>query len=184
MGVYKKNNRYYIDYYAPDGKRKREVVTIPGKDPSTITLRDAEKALSIRKSEIAQGKFSISTTEKPVKFEKLIEAYLEWANENHKAPVADRTACKNLLAHFRGKNIYTLSLWEVEKYKSERKRQGRKPETINKELGAIRRMFNLAVQGALRFKIGKNPIQGIRLLKVPKMKPSCLVPRCAGMDQR
>lgn len=33
MGVYKKNNRWYIDYYLPTGKRKRETVTIKGVDP-------------------------------------------------------------------------------------------------------------------------------------------------------
>ena len=170
MGVYKKDNRYYIDYYLPDGKRKREVVTIQGTDPSTITLRDAEKALAIRKAEMAQGKFNITKTEKPQKFEKLVEAYLEWADENHKSPERDYAACKNLLIHFQGRNIYNLSLWEIEKYKSARKAQGRKPETINKELGAMRRMFNLAVQGALSIKIGKNPIQGLKLLKVPKKK--------------
>jgi len=38
MGVYVKGNRWYIDYYV-NGKRKREVVSIPEKDPSTITLR-------------------------------------------------------------------------------------------------------------------------------------------------
>ncbi len=171
MGVYKKDNRYYIDYYLPDGKRKREVVTIPGIDPSTITLRDAEKALAIRKAEIAQGKFNITKTEKPLRFEKLIDAYLEWADENHRAPERDHAACKNLLAYFESKNIYSFSLWDIEKYKSERKAQGRKPETINKELGAIRRMFNLALQGALRMKIGKNPVEGLKLLKVPKMNP-------------
>ena len=106
-----------------------------------------------------------------MKFEKLVEAYLEWANGNHKAPERDLAACKNLLTYFKGKDIYGLSLWEIEKYKSERKKQGRQPETINKELGAIRRMFNLAVQGALRVKIGKNPVHGVRLLKVPKRKP-------------
>jgi len=30
MGVYKKENRWYIDYYQPDGKRKRDVVSISG----------------------------------------------------------------------------------------------------------------------------------------------------------
>ncbi len=173
MGVYKKDNRWYIDYYI-HGKRKREVVTIPEVDPATITIRDAEKALAIRKAEIAQGKFDITKTEKPVKIELLIEAYLEWAYENLKAPIAARTACKNLLTYFGGKNIYSLSLWEIEKYKSERKKQGRKPETINKELGALRRMFNLALQGALRVKVGKNPVQGLKLLKVAKLKPRVL----------
>ena len=165
MGVYPKGNRWYIDYYV-NGKRKREVVSIPEIDPSKITLRDAEKAFSIRKAEIAQGKFDIAKTQKPIKFEKLIEAYLEWANENHKAPERDHAACKNLFAHFRDMNIYTLSLWEVEKYKSERKKQGRQPETINKELCVIRRMFNLATEGALRVKSAKNPIEGLKLLKV------------------
>ncbi|MFI5324497.1 MAG: tyrosine-type recombinase/integrase, partial [Thermodesulfobacteriota bacterium] len=174
MGVFYKKNGPWIDYYTPDGKRIREVVSIPGRDPSTITLREAEKALAIRKAEIAQGKFNIATTEKPVKFEKLIEAYLEWAEENHRAPERDHAACKNLLDYLRGKNIYTLSLWEVEKYKSERKKQGRKPETINKELGAIRRMFNLAVQGVLRVRIAKNPVHGLKLINVPKPKPRVL----------
>jgi integrase len=175
MGVYVKGNRWYIDYYV-NGKRKREVVNITGKDPATITLRDAEKAFSIRKAEIAQGKFDITKTEKPVKFEKLIEAYLEWANENHKSPERDHSACKNLLTHFSGKNIYSLSLWEVEKYKSHRRKQGRKQETINKELGIMRRMFNLALQGVLSIKVGKNPVQGIKLLKVPKTKPRTYKP--------
>ncbi|MDA2919924.1 hypothetical protein MYX76_10595 [Desulfobacterota bacterium AH_259_B03_O07] len=49
MAVYKKNNRWYIDYYLPDGKRKRETVTIPGVDPQHINRQDALKALSIRK---------------------------------------------------------------------------------------------------------------------------------------
>ncbi len=173
MGCFKKDNRWYIDYYI-HGKRKREVVTIPEVDPATITIRDAEKALAIRKAEIAQGKFDISKTEKPVKIELLIEAYLEWAYENLKAPIAARTACKNLLSYFGGKNIYSLSLWEIEKYKSERKKQGRKPETINKELGALRRMFNLSLQGVLRVKVGKNPVQGLKLLKVAKLKPRVL----------
>jgi len=145
-------------------------VTITGKDPSTITRRDAEKALSIRKSELATGKFDIAKTEKPVKFEKLVMAYLDWAYKNHKTPERDQASCNNLLSYFRDKNIYSINLWEIEKYKSERKNHGREPETINKELGALRRMFNLAIEGALSVKVGKNPIQGIKLLKVPKRK--------------
>ena len=55
MGVYKKDNRWYIDYYLPDGKRKREIVTIPGVDPSKITRQDAKKALSIKKEPDCPG---------------------------------------------------------------------------------------------------------------------------------
>ena len=55
MAVYKKNNRWYIDYYLPDGKRKRETVTIPGVDPEHINRQDALKALSIRKVSNCRG---------------------------------------------------------------------------------------------------------------------------------
>jgi len=37
-------------------------------------------------------------------------------------------------------------------------------------------MFNLALQGALKIKIGKNPVDGIKLLKVPKNKPRTYKP--------
>lgn len=56
-----------------------------------------------------------------------------------------------------------INLWLVEKYKTERKSLGRKPETINKELGVLRRMFNLAMEWK---RIRSNPIEGIKLMKV------------------
>jgi hypothetical protein len=64
MGVFKKGNLCYIDYYLPDGKRKREVVTIPGVDPARVTRLDALKTLAIRKGQMAEGKFEIVQTKR------------------------------------------------------------------------------------------------------------------------
>jgi len=168
MGVYKKENRWYLDYYLPDGKRKREVVTISGINPNNITRLEAEKALSIRKAEMAQGKFNIESTKKQIKFEQLVKEYLKWADENHKSPKRDHIACKHLLKDFSGKKISDISLWHIEKYKSIRKADLRKPETINRELAVLRRMFNLAVEWKL---ITITPIKGMKLLKVEKFNP-------------
>ena len=110
MGVYKKNNRWIIDYYLPSRKRKREVVTISGVDPAQINREDAKKALSIRKAELAQGKFDIAQTKKPVSFEKIINMYLEWAKDNHKAYERDICASKPLLEFFKGKNTDKINL--------------------------------------------------------------------------
>jgi hypothetical protein len=77
MAVYKKNNRWFIDYYLPDGKRKRETVTIDGVDPQHINRQDALKALSIRKGQLAEGKFDKADTKKPVPFERFVALYLE-----------------------------------------------------------------------------------------------------------
>lgn len=167
MGYYKKGNRWYLDYY-DNGRRKREVVSIPGKDPADITRREAEQALAIRKAEIAQGKFEIVNTEKQIKFNVLLEDYLEWAMENHRSPIRDITASKHFASFFKDRVISTITLWDVEKYKSLRKKLGRKPETINRELTILRSLFNLAKKGSLKHKISKNPIAGMKLLKVPK----------------
>jgi integrase len=169
MGCYSKGNRWYIDYYV-NGKRKREVVTIPEKDPATITIRDAEKALAIRKSEIAQGKFDIINTQKQIKFEVLLNDYLEWAKENHRSYDRDITISKNLFSFFKDKSISDIKLWDIEKYKSLRKKVGRQPETINRELTVLRRMFKLAEKGVLKHNINKNPIDGMQLLKIPQKK--------------
>lgn len=169
MGCYRKGNRWYIDYYN-NGKRKREVVTIPDKDPATITLRDAEKALAIRKAEIAQGKFDIINTEKQVNFDVLMSDYLNWAKENHRSYIRDVTASKVLINFFRGVKISDITLWHIERYKSNRKKIGRKPETINRELTVLRRIFKLSEKGVLKQRISKNPIAGMQLLKIPKKK--------------
>ncbi len=166
MGVYKKDNRWYIDYYV-NGQRKREVVTIPGKDPATITTRDAEKALAIRKAEMAQGKFDIMNTQKQIKFEVLLYDYLQWAKENHRSYDRDITVSKNLLSFFKDKSVSDIKLWDIEKYKSLRKKIGRQPETINRELTVLRRMFKLAEMGALKNNINKSPIDGMKLIKIP-----------------
>lgn len=171
MAVYRKDNRWYIDYYLPDGKRKREKVSIPGLDPARITRQEALKALSIRKGQIAEGKFNIALTDKEISFGKLMSEYLTWANTNHKASERDIAGSKPLLAFFKGRRASSINLWLVEKYKAERKAQGRKEETINKELGILRRMCNLALQWK---RISSNPIQGMRLLKVSKFEPRVL----------
>jgi len=169
MGVYKKKDRWYIDYYLlPSRKRKREVVTIPGVDPAQINREDAKKALSIRKAELAQGKFDILQTEKALPFKSLLKDYLEWAKDNHKSYDRDISATKQLLKFFENIKINNLTSWHISRYKSERKSLDIKPETINKELSILRRMLNLAVEWK---KISQNPIKKMDLEKVPKSNP-------------
>ncbi|MGE5444844.1 MAG: hypothetical protein ACM3SR_09620 [Ignavibacteriales bacterium] len=138
MGVFKKNNRWYIDYYLPDGKRKREIVTIPGVDPPKVTRQDAKKALSIRKSQIAQGKFDIAQTRTPILFEKLADRYLQYSKDNKRSWQRDLYSIKSLLVYFNGKTLSQITPWLIEKYKSERKTQV-KPSTVNRELRYLKK---------------------------------------------
>ncbi|HEX3034952.1 MAG TPA: site-specific integrase [Thermodesulfobacteriota bacterium] len=167
MGVYLKGNRWYIDYYLPDGRRKREVVGTADKITRTI----AEKALKARVGEIVQGKFNIEQTKKPVRMNVLFDRFLEWAKTNYKNPAKTASAVKPLRAFFGDCLTSELNLWSVEKYKAQRKAGQKKPETVNRELGILRRVLNLAVEWK---SLSSNPIQGMKLLKVPKYIPRVL----------
>jgi len=162
MGVYKKDNRWYIDYYLPNGKRKRETVTIPGVDPAHINRQDALKALSIRKGEMAQGKFNIAQSKKPILFDKLAEEYLEYSKENKRAWQRDLYSIKQLLFHFRGKTINQITPWLIEKYKSERTKEVKR-STVNRELDTLRNMLNKAVDWRM---IDASPYKGVKHFRV------------------
>lgn len=166
MGVYVKGNRWYTDLYDYDGKRIRQVVHIERKHPSKVTRQDALIVGAIRKADLARG-VDINANSKNPKFEMLIRRYLLWVDENHKYPATDHSICKTLLNYFKDHKVKSINLWKVEQFKSFRKKQGRSEETINKDLGALRRIMNLSLEWGL---ISKNPIQGIKLLKVPVRK--------------
>lgn len=168
MGVYKKHNRWYLDYYLPNGKRKREVVSIPGVDPSRINREDAKKALSIRKAEMAQGKFKLESAIKPTLFEKLVTQYLEFSKTNKKPNSYERdlTSSKHLLRYFNGKTIQQITNWHVEKYKSSRLKEpmknGKTPAkaSINRELSMLKHLFKKSIEWNM---ISTDPIAQVKL---------------------
>jgi len=168
MAEYKKNNRWYIDYYLPNGKRKREVVTIPGVDPSKITRIDAEKALAIRKAQLAQGKFDIAQTEKKVPFTKLANDFKDYSKANKKSYERDNTSIKFLNEYFGNKSLQQINTWHVEQYKSNRKKQltryGKPPAnaTVNRELACLKTMFKKAIDWDLT---SNNPAKDVKLFK-------------------
>jgi hypothetical protein len=166
MGVYRKDNRWYLDYYLPDGTRKREIVTIPGVDPSKVSRQDAQKALSIRKAQIAEGKFEIAQTKKPVLFDKLVERYLEHSKGIKKSYTRDITSTKALLNFFGGKTLQQITSWLVDKYKAQRQksisRLGRPvtKATINRELACFKHMFTKSIEWGL---VPSNPAKKVKL---------------------
>jgi integrase len=168
MAVFKKRNRWFIDYYLPGGQRKREVVTIEGVDPSNITRQDAINALSIRKAEQAQGKFNIVKTEKKIPFTDLVTKFLEYSKTNKKSYTRDITSSRVLIDYFGSKTVQQINSWHIEQYKSKRQKDitrfGKPPAkaTINRELAFLKTMFSKAV----KWKITNiNPVKDIKLFK-------------------
>jgi integrase len=163
MGVSIKGNRWYIDYYLPDGRRKREVVGHVDK----ITRSVAEKALKARVGEIVQGKFNLERTKKPVPFDNLLGRYLEYAKDNHRSYKRDITISKALLKSFGNMLLSNITSWHVEKFKSQRKDQDLSLSTINRELTVLKRVFNLGIEWKLT---SYNPVKGVKFFKIPLQK--------------
>lgn len=161
MGVYLKNKSWYIDYYLPSGTRKREVV---GKLPA-VTQRDAEKALRTRQAEIYQGRYNIESTKKPILFDRFVnDEYLPWAKDHYEDFARVKSVTKLFLQTFKNMSFQDMNNFLVDKYKSKRKKLGKKPDTINRELTVLHKICTLAVEWN---KISKNPIKGMKKVKVP-----------------
>lgn len=157
MGVYKRGNVWWIDYYL-SGIRRREPV---GKD-GIITKGMAQGALRARLGEIAQGRYSLDKAKKPISFEKLVERFLEYSEANKRSWKRDICATDVFLKYLSGKKLSDITPFLVEKYKSDRRKQV-KASTVNRELDVLRRMFSLAVAWGL---ITSNPVSQVKRFKV------------------
>jgi len=167
MGVFKRNKRWWVRYTMPGGKQIREHVTFTGIDPEKITEKMAEDYLSIIRAEVVQGKYENVHSKKSIKFEQLINRYLEYV-ETYKtfhSHERDVTSTKHLSRYFKGKAINSLTSWQIEKYLSARQKEvtiyGRPPAlaSLNREIAMLRHMYNKAIEWNL---ISTNPAAKIK----------------------
>jgi len=165
MGVYKIGNCWYIDFYM-DGRRYKESV-----GPVNKTI--AKEKLVIRKREVIQGQYKPKPVQIP--FVKMKEQYLEYSKANKKpsSHVRDENSMKHLERHFSGKRLSDIAPFVIEKYKVQRQEEKAEPATINRELGCLRHMFNMAIKWG---KAQKNPVREVRFLKEPEEKTRILSP--------
>jgi integrase len=163
MGVYLRGKSYYIDFYE-DGKRYTERV-------GQVSKSVAEEKLNIKRSEVIRGEWKPKKVRTP--FDKFKEQYLEWSKGNKKPKSSLRDECplKHLSRFFGGKMLSEISAFLIEKYKLTRKEEEAEPATINRELGCLRHMFNMALKWK---KAQVNPVREVKFLKEPKEKDRIL----------
>ncbi len=153
MGVLKRNNNWWIDYYFK-GRRKREKIG-PNK-------REAEIVLGKRKAQIREGKFFDIQRQEKVKFEEFTEIYLEnYARPNKRSAWRDEISIKHLLTYFKGKYLYEIVSLDAEDYKRKRKEEV-SPSTVNRELTCLKTIFNKAKEWG---KVKENPISKVKFFK-------------------
>jgi integrase len=153
MGIYKRGNVYWIDYYDPNRTRVQESSQSP-------TRRDAEALLTIRRSEILRGIYK-----QPVKitFGQFGERYMEHAKANKRSWLRDEQMLKHLCEFFgKEKQLTEVTPVQIEGYKIQR--QGKVADsTVNRELALLKRMFNLAITWDLYS--GLNPVRKVKFFR-------------------
>jgi integrase len=153
MGIYKRGNVYWIDYYDPNRKRIQE-------SSQSSNRRDAEALLHIRKSEILRGVYK-----QPVKISlgEFGERYMEHAKANKRSWLRDEQMLNHLYEFFgKGKPLTEIAPMQIEDYKIQR--QGKIADsTVNRELALLKRMFNLAITWDLYS--GLNPVRKVKFFR-------------------
>jgi len=135
MGVYKRGNIWYIDYYEPMGKRVRKAV-----GPSR---KLAETVLAKYRVQIAEDKFLDKNRRKRISFGEAAEIFLDRSLSSR-----DFTTFKHLVPWFSGKCLTEITPLDIENYKITRARKVRET-TVNRELNSLKSFYNKMINWEL-----------------------------------
>lgn len=157
MGVYKRKEMWYIDYYV-DGRRIRESMKAPNK-------RLAEQILSKRKVAVIEGKHLDIKKRPKILFREMAELYYETYSLPHKKSYRrDARLIKHLNSFFGNTQLSAITSLMIERYKNLRLKKVA-PATVNRELACLKHIYTKAMDWN---KTRSNPTKKIKLYREPK----------------
>ena len=136
--IYRRGNTYWLKYYQ-NGK--------PFYESSRSDKREvAKRLLKFREGEISQGK-APSVCYDRIKFDELAQDYLLDYQINGKSTLAKaKRIVRYLLEEFEGVSAGNVTTPRIKRYIEKRLDKGLSNASINRELSAIKRMYNLAAK--------------------------------------
>lgn len=161
---------YYYSYRTSDGTRKRHRI---GRHPG-ITAPAARKAAELLAASVSQGsdphaerKASRVKREKS-KHESLggfIELkYKDWALSHQRRGAETLQLLKsNFEASFYKKKLEEITAWDIQKWRTEKGKEGLKATSVNRRVTTLKAVLNKAVEWEV---ITSNPLQKIKPLKI------------------
>lgn len=146
---------FYVDF-TRDGRRsshklgKSEVLTV-------TQARDAAREFLAR---VSLGEDITSTSKLPT-LKELIDVYSPWVREHRKSAEATIKMLSGIFAHFLPRVAATLTVDEIEAWRSRKMRDGAKPSTVNRQLTALLALLNWAVKREI---LESNPLSKLERL--------------------
>jgi len=136
--IYRRGKIYWVKYYR-NGK--------PYAESSHSDKQEAAKRLlRMREGEISQGKLPGIYFDR-IRFDELVEDFLTDYRINNKRTIvkAERSA-RHLLREFEGMRATEITAPRIKAFIEKRMDEGTSNATINRELAALKKMFNLAAR--------------------------------------
>lgn len=155
MGViFKKRDKWYIDYRQPDGKRVRKSVS--------RYREQAELALKKVEVEMAECKYLNVKKSKDITFKDFAEKYRR-KHIRRRSRSADKQEwfLIGLIEHFGKRLMHEITVMDIDDY-LELRHEGRSASTVNRDLAMLKSMFSRANEwGDL---VDHHPAKNIKLL--------------------
>lgn len=142
MGLYKqKGSRFYWMSLRVNGKRVYE-------STKTANKKLAERIYAKRLTEITEGKWFKKELVNNVTMGDLLDRYSSEVSPNLSPTTHERNGqmLKNLKGLLGGYLLNDVSPSIISRYKAKKMEEGYRKETILRELGLLRRVFNIAIQ--------------------------------------
>jgi integrase len=146
--VYLRGKTYWIAYYAPDGKQVCE-------STGQRDRAEARRRLNEKLGAVATGKYTGPAAER-VTVRELAEGVVADYRLNGKRSLRELSirVHKHLLPFLGEKKAHALTTADIREFITQRQGEGASNGSINRDLAALKRAFNLGIQGV---KITRKP---------------------------
>ena len=156
MSIYRRGKSWYYDFVC-NGERFSGRI-------GPVSKTSAKEELARRKTAVIEGKLNPGRVRRSPLFRDFAEEF-----KSNKASELRQSSLKRiefslkpLTEKFGLKHLNDISSFEIEKYRKERKDSGKADATINRELQALRHLFNKAIAWG---KAHQNPVSQVKLRK-------------------
>jgi integrase len=140
------------------------------------TKSQAQRILDKVRSKVLSGEFELEEPASNPRIEKFADLYLK-RRQHLRSKKRDALSVRTLLKFFSGKVLLAIKPSDIEDYKVKRKAEGVSGGTVNRELAALKRMFNLAIKWSAA---KKNPVNQVDFLEEPPGRTRFLTEEEAG----